>query len=175
MLGARSLTTVISTDMAQSFTGAKLLVLSGSDVNVDFDLSFVAQIALFGLFIVILKPLIFDPLLKLFEEREKLTDGARAQARTMDERAGELLTKFESELEKVRQDAARDRERLRAETARLEAQMLEQAKADAARILSEGREKIASEVGALRRELDASRPALAQQIASKVLGREVVS
>lgn len=152
-----------------------VLILSGADVNVDFDLSFVAQIALFGLFIVILKPILFDPLLKLFEERERLTDGARAQARSMDERAGELLTKFEGELEKVRAEAARDREQLRAETSRLEAQMMEQAKADAAKILAEGREKIATEVGALRRELEASRPALAEQIASKVLGREVVS
>jgi F-type H+-transporting ATPase subunit b len=151
------------------------LLASGADVNVDFDLSFVAQIALFGLFIIILKPILFDPLLKLFEEREKLTDGARAQARAMDERAGDIVARFESELEKVRQDAARDRERLRAETARLELQMMEQAKADAAKILDEGRAQIAAEVQALRRELEASRPALAQQIASKLVGREVAS
>ncbi len=151
------------------------LLASGADVNVDFDLSFVAQIALFGLYIIILKPILFDPILKLFEEREKLTDGARAQARAMDERAGDIVAKFESELEKVRQDAARDRERLRAETARLELQMMEQAKADAAKILDEGRAQIAAEVQALRRELEASRPALAQQIASKLVGREVAS
>jgi F-type H+-transporting ATPase subunit b len=151
------------------------LLASGADVNVDFDLSFVAQIALFGLFILILKPILFDPLLKLFEEREKLTDGARADARVMDERAGELVAKFESELEKVRQEAARDRERLRAETAKLEHQMMEAAKADAARILEEGRTKIAGEIEALRKELHASRPALARQIASTLIGREVSS
>lgn len=151
------------------------LLASGADVNVDFDLSFVAQIALFGLFIVILKPILFDPLLKLFEEREKLTDGARADARAMDERAGELVAKFERELEMVRQDAARDRERLRAETAKLEHQMMEAAKADAARILEEGRTRISGEIDALRTELKASRPALARQIASTLIGREVSS
>jgi F-type H+-transporting ATPase subunit b len=151
------------------------LLASGADVNVDFDLSFVAQIALFGLFIVILKPILFDPLLKLFEEREKLTDGARADARAMDERAGELVAKFESELEKVRTEAARDRERLRAETAKLEHQMMEAAKADAARILEEGRTKIAAEIEGLRKELQAGRPALARQIASTLMGREVSS
>src|SRR5688500_13644391 len=133
------------------------LLASGADVNVDFDLSFVAQIALFGLFILILKPILFHPLLKLFQEREELTDGDRADARSMDERAGELVAKFESELEKVRQEAARDRERLRAETAKLELQMMEAAKADATRILEEGRSKIAGEIGALRKELQASR------------------
>ncbi len=151
------------------------VVASGADVYVDFDLSFVAQIALFGLFILVLKPILFDPLLKLFEEREKLTEGARADARTMDERAAELSTTFEAELEKVRHEAARDREHLRAETTRLETQMMDQAKADAAKILAEGRAQIAAEVAALRSELEAGRPALAQQIASKLLGREVAS
>lgn len=149
--------------------------LFAADVTVDVDLSVLAQIALFGFFIVVLKPVLFDPLLKLFEEREKLTDGARAKARAMDERAAELLSKFETEIEKVRREAALERDRLRAETAKLEAKMLEEAKADAARILSNGREQISAEVESLRRDLDSARPALAQQIASKLLGREVSS
>jgi len=151
------------------------LLAAGSDVNVDLDLSFVAQIALFGLFIVVLKPLLFDPLMKLFEAREKLTDGARADARRMDERAAELVSRFEAEIEKVRRDATVERDRLRAETAKLEARMLEDAKADAGRILAAGRTQIAAEVEALRKDLDAARPALAQQIASKMLSREVGS
>ncbi|HTJ82865.1 MAG TPA: ATP synthase F0 subunit B [Polyangiaceae bacterium] len=156
-------------------TGKLALFLSGSDVNVDFDMSVVAQIALFGLFVVVMKPILFDPLLKLFEKREKLTDGARAEAREMDAKAAELLGKFESEIEKVRRDAGAERDRLRAETAKLEAKMMEEAKNDAARILAEGRAKIEVEVAGLRKELEAGRPALAQQIASKLLGREVSS
>jgi F-type H+-transporting ATPase subunit b len=156
-------------------TGKLALFLSGSDVNVDFDMSVVAQIALFGLFVVVMKPILFDPLLKLFEKREKLTDGARAEAREMDAKAAELLGKFESEIEKVRRDAGAERDRLRAETAKLEAKMMEEAKNDAARILAEGRAKIELEVAGLRKELEAGRPALAQQIASKLLGREVSS
>jgi F-type H+-transporting ATPase subunit b len=152
-----------------------LLLASGADVSVDFDLSFLVQAVLFGLFITLIKPILIDPLMRLFEEREYQSDGARAEARSMDERANELLTRFEGELEKVRKEAAIERDRLRAETAKLEAAMLEEAKSDAARILSEGRSKIASEVSQLRSELAAARPALAQQIASKLLGREVSS
>lgn len=149
--------------------------LFAADVTVDFDLSFLAQVALFGFFITVLKPVLFDPLLKLFEERERLTDGARAQARSMDEKAAEIVAKYEAKLEEVRREAAVERDRLRAETAKLEAKMLEDAKADAARILSQGRAQIEQEVSALRKDLDSSRPALAQQIASKLLGREVAS
>lgn len=146
-----------------------------ADVTVDLDLSFLAQIALFGFFITVLKPVLFDPLLKLFEEREKLTDGAKAEARAMDERAAELVAKFEREIEKVRQEASLERDRLRADTMKLEARMLDDAKADAVRILAEGRKRIDAEVGALRQELEAARPALASQIATKMLGREVSS
>jgi F-type H+-transporting ATPase subunit b len=152
-----------------------LLLASGADVSVDFDLSFLVQAVLFGLFITLIKPILIDPLMRLFEEREYQSDGARAEARSMDERANELLTRFEGELEKVRKEAAIERDRLRAETAKLEAAMLEEAKSDAARILSEGRSQIATEVSQLRTELSAARPALAQQIASKLLGREVSS
>jgi F-type H+-transporting ATPase subunit b len=150
-----------------------LLLSAGADVNVDFDLSFLIQIALFGLFVIVLKPVLFDPLLTLFEAREKLTDGARAEARGMDDRANEIAARFEAELEKVRQEAARERDRLRAETARFEAQIMEEAKADAARILAEGRAQIEAEIGGLRKELEAARPALAREIASRLLGREV--
>lgn len=153
----------------------QVLFASGADVNVDFDITFIAQIALFGLFITVLKPVLFDPLLKLFEEREKLTDGSRAKARSLDERANELIQQYESELEKTRSEAARERDRLRAETARLEAQMLDQAKADALRILNEGRAAIAADVASMRKELEAVRPELARQIAAKLLGREVGS
>jgi F-type H+-transporting ATPase subunit b len=152
-----------------------ILFASGADVSVDFDLSFLAQIALFGLFITLIKPILIDPLMRLYEERERQTDGARGSARSLDAEANELRTRYEVEIEAVRREAAAERDRLRADTAKLEATMHEEAKADAARILSEGRAKVAAEVAKLRTELEAARPALAEQIASKLLGREVKS
>jgi F-type H+-transporting ATPase subunit b len=152
-----------------------LLFAHGADVKVDFDLSFIAQIALFGLFIVILRPVLFEPMMKLFEEREKRTDGTRGEARKMDEKAASLVAKFEGEVEKVRHAANVERDRLRAETAKLEARILAEAKDSSNAIIEKGRAQIATEVAALRAELAAARPQLAEQIASKILGREVSS
>lgn len=150
-------------------------LLSAADVNVDFDLSFLAQVALFALFLMLIKPILFDPMMRLFEERDRRTDGARADARKMDARAAELIARYEGELESVRREAAKDRDVLRAETLKLEAQILEEAKQEAAKILDEGRARITKEVATLRTELEAARPALAEQIASRLLGREVRS
>ncbi|MEZ4294282.1 MAG: ATP synthase F0 subunit B [Polyangiaceae bacterium] len=140
---------------------------------VDFDLSFVAQCLLFTFFVVLLKPLLFDPLMKVFEEREKRTDGAKAEAREMDKQAAELLTEYEAELEKIRREASREREELRAETAKLEAKIMAEARAEAARILEQGKARIEATMAEMRDDLAKQTPALAAEIASRVLGREV--
>jgi F-type H+-transporting ATPase subunit b len=150
---------------------AKLFAEGG--VTVDFDLTFLAQFLLFAMFIVVIKPLLFDPLLRVFEERERRTEGAKKAARKMDEKAGELLTRYEAELDKVRREASQERERLRADTAKIEAQIMNEARAETARILDSGKARIAAEVAELRSELERSQPALAAEVASKILGREV--
>lgn len=150
-------------------------LFASGDITVDVDLSFVAQCLLFTTFVVLLKPLLFDPLLKVFEERERRTEGAKVEARHMDERAGELLKKYEAELDTVRREAARERETLRAETARLEAKIMAEARAEAAEVLEAGKAKIRLEMQTLREELVRQRPELAAEIASRILGREVQS
>jgi len=147
--------------------------LFASAINLAVDLTFLAQFVLFGVFITLLKPLLFDPLLRVFEEREKRTEGAKEEARAMDAEAGELLVKYEAELAKVRREAGLERERLRAETAKLEAKIMAEARAETAKIIEEGKSRIAAEVAQLRKELDAQKPELAGQIASRMLDREV--
>jgi len=144
-----------------------------SQLSVDFDLTFLAQLVLFTTFIIVLRPLLFDPLLRVFEERERRTDGAKKDARRMDAEAGELATRYEAELDKVRRQASVERERLRAETARAEAQIMAEAREETARILEAGKVRIAAEVASLRKELAEGRPELTAQIAARVLGREV--
>lgn len=149
--------------------------LFASAIELEINAVFLAQFVLFGLFVSLLKPLLFDPLLRVFEEREKRTDGAKAEARQMDEEAGELLKKYEAELSRVRREAGVERERLRAETAKLEAKIMAEARAETATILADGKARIAEEVAQLRKELEQQKPALAAQIAGRVLGREVAS
>lgn len=141
--------------------------------NIDFDQSFIAQMVVFAALIVVLKPLLFDPVLNLFEEREKRTDGAKAEARRMQEEAGELLRRYERELERVNRVAAEERDRIRSETAKLEAQILGEARAAAAKILADGRAAIEEELMAIRFDLGRDSERLARDVAERALGREV--
>ena len=147
--------------------------LFASAITLAVDLTFLAQFVLFGVFITLLKPLLFDPLLRVFEERERLTEGAKEEARAMDAEAGELLQEYEAAVTTVRREAGLERERLRADTARLEARIMAEARAETAKIIEEGKGRIAVEVTQLRKELDAQKPELAAQIAARMLDREV--
>ncbi|MEO5725640.1 MAG: H(+)-transporting ATPase, partial [Byssovorax sp.] len=84
-----------------------------------------------------------------------------------------LLTRYEAALEKVRQEAGRDREKLRGEAAALEAKIMAEARDESAKILEIGKARIAADVAELKKELDRARPELASQIASRILDREV--
>ncbi|HEV8244126.1 MAG TPA: ATP synthase F0 subunit B [Polyangiaceae bacterium] len=139
----------------------------------DFDKTVIYQMVLFLALMLILKPLLFDPVLKVFALREERTEGARAQARELQERAGELLRQYESELARVHQVAAEERQHLRAETAKLEADILKQAREATGRIIEDGRKRIEEEVNGIRFDLGRESEKMSQQIVARVLGREV--
>lgn len=141
--------------------------------KVDFDLSFVAQMVVFASLVFLLKPLLFDPVLLVFAERDRRTDGAKADARTMQREAGELLRQYEHELDRVRRVAGEERDRIRAETAKLEAEILEEARSAANKIVADGRQRIAEEAHEIRFDLGRQSERLAREVARSVLGREV--
>jgi F-type H+-transporting ATPase subunit b len=167
------MTSHLLSDSAAALFAETTAQTRGGAVNLDFDLTFVVQMVAFTVLVIVLKPILFDPLMKLFEERERRTDGAKLLARRMDERAGELLQRYESELESVRRAATEERERLRAEGQRLEAQILAEARAETAKVVEEGKAKLERERRSLRTELASTSEELARDIASRVLGREI--
>lgn len=142
-------------------------------MNIDFDLSFVFQMVLFTALIVILKPLLFAPVLRVFEEREKVTEGARAEARHMQEEAGALLRRYEQELSRVNEVARQEREHARAQTARLEADMMNKARDTANATVEEGRKRTEAERRRLEFELGRESERLARVMAEAVLGRSL--
>jgi len=140
-------------------------------VPLDFDRTVLVQIIVFTFLILVLKPLLFDPVLKVFALREERTEGARATARELQEKAGELLQRYEKELERVHQVAAEEREILRSETSKLETQILSEAREVTTRMVEEGRRKIETEVNSIRFDLGKESERVAQMIVDRVSGQ----
>jgi F-type H+-transporting ATPase subunit b len=149
------------------------ILFAASAVNVDLDMTMVAHFVLFAAFVVLMKDLIFDPLLRVFEEREKRTQGAIEGARKMDEQAIQLKHEYDSRLEEIRREAALDRERIRGRLKKHETEIMTAAREAVSGKLSAGKATIDTEASAIRRDLERQRAALASEIASRVLGREV--
>jgi F-type H+-transporting ATPase subunit b len=146
---------------------------AGGGVVVDLDATVIVQIVLFLFLLGILKPLLFNPMLKLFEEREKRIEGAKLEARRMDEASAGALSKYESEMQKARAAGNTEREKFRAEGAKAENEILDKVRAAIAHSLEQGRKQLVADTEHVRAALKADSAALAAQLASRVLGHEV--
>jgi len=159
-----SLLSVSTSQISSQFS----LSAEGNAVNVDLDASLLVQVGLFVVLLLILKPLLFDPMLKLFEEREKKIEGTRHEAQKEDERSAKALAK-------AREAGAKERDVLRAEGTRHEAQTMDRVRATVAKTIEEGRAAIAGEARTARTDLGKEVDVLGRAIASRALGREVAS
>jgi F-type H+-transporting ATPase subunit b len=150
-----------------------VLAMSGGAITIDLDATLLLQAVVFAALVVVLKPLLFDPMLKVFDERERRTEGARHDARRMQAEASQLLQEYEQALDRVRRAASDERDRIRSETAKLEADILAEAHRSAACIAEEGRTRIASEIAALEAQLSLESDRIGREMAARVLGREI--
>lgn len=146
---------------------------SGGGIDVDFDVTMLVQIVFFLILLAVLKPTLFDPMLKLFEERERRIEGAKLQARKTDEASAGALSKYEAEMQKARASANLERDKLRAEGVKAENEILAKVRASTTKTLAEGRATLGEEVAAAKASLKADVAALAKDLAGRVLGREV--
>ena len=142
-------------------------------VRVDFDMTVIYMAVLFCVLALLLEPWLFRPLLRVFELRDRRTEGARAEARALQERAGVLLQKVDVEVDLIRRTAGQEREAIRAETAQLEAEILAEARDAATRIVEEGRQRVQTELEQMRGTLNQEAGRLGREIASAALDREV--
>ncbi|MDP9000500.1 MAG: ATP synthase F0 subunit B [Myxococcota bacterium] len=142
-------------------------------INVDVDLTFVVQLVLFVGLTLVLKPVLFDPMLRLFEERERRIDGAKVQARKMDDKSATALATYEGAMAKARVAAVVEREKIRAEGVAREQQLLGGVRAASAKVIDDGKRAAQADAERVRATLKTQTREMARDLASRVLGREV--
>ena len=148
-------------------------VLLSSAPILDVDATLLIYLGVFFLLFFNLRALVFRPTMALFDERERAIDGAREEARGLEKEAEGKLGAFENEMARVRTEASVERDRLRAEGVRLERTLTEKVRVETDGMVRDAETKMSSEAAKIRKEIAASSPVLAKQIAEKLLGREV--
>lgn len=147
-------------------------VLAGGSI-IDVDGTLLVHVVIFFVAMLLLRALVFKPMIALFQAREQAIDGARAEARQMEKDASKKADAFEDEMRKVRIEAGAERDKLRQEGLRLERAILEKVRQETQATIAAADERITTEGAKLRREIQQSVPLLAREMAGKLLGREV--
>ena len=147
-------------------------VLYGGSI-IDLDGTMFVQLAMFFVAFGLLYVLVFKPMVAVLEAREQAIDGAKEEAKQLEQDVKAKQASFDAELRKVRGSAGDERERLRAEALELERKLLDTVRKETTDLVEEARQRLDVEARAARGELAASRADLAREIASKVIGREV--
>lgn len=148
-------------------------VLAGGGSIIDLDGTFLVHIVIFFATLLLLRSLVFKPMVALFQAREDAIDGARAEAREMQKDAAQKADAFEEEMRQVRIDAGAERDKLRQEGVRLERAILEKVRKETQASVAAAEARLDQEAARLRRDIQQSVPVLARDMAQKLLGREV--
>jgi F-type H+-transporting ATPase subunit b len=120
-----------------------------------------------------LNSLIFQPLLRVMDEREEKIDGAKRRASSVEEQAQEALDRYEESIRSAYDEAAVERRR-QLEVARAELQSVtSSAKEVAERDVARAREELEGSLGEARETLRAGAEDLASLAAERILGRSL--
>lgn len=152
-----------------------LTVVASERPLISFDGTLVINLALWLLLFFVLRPLLWEPVVKLFAARESGMQGSRADAKGAVEEAHAKRAEYESALKAARSAAAAARDEIRNAALRQEGDILSKARATMTEAVESQRAKIRAQREQLMTEMKATVPQLAKDIASKALGREVAS
>ena len=140
---------------------------------IHLDHSIVYQIVLFVVLWLILNKLLFQPYLRLLEEREHKTTGAQHDSVDLEHEGAKLKAQYDEKIaqgqaagyaakEAINQDARQQREKI-----------LGQARDEASRTLDQVRQEVAAALEREKRLAAAEVSAVAADMVHKVLGRRV--
>ena len=140
---------------------------------ISLDLSVVYQIVLFLVLCFVLSKVLFRPYLKLLEEREGKTAGARQDTDKLEREGARLKTLYEERIAQAQAAGGAAKESILQEARQQREQILSQARQEAAATLELARREVASQVAGERQLAAAEAATVARQMASKILGRNL--
>lgn len=152
---------------------ALFTVAAGNVPLIDIDGTVFIQLALFAVMFFAANKLLFQPYLKLREQRIAGIDGARTEAERMSAEAESKLADYESKLAAARSRAAEEQRKIRAEAAAHEREVTEKARTSAQKQLDEASTAVRTQTEAARAELGPQAQLIARRMAKQLLGREI--
>ena len=140
---------------------------------ISLDYSVIYQIVLFLILLVILSKLVFRPYLILLDERERKTTGAQADLGELEHEANRLRAQYESQIAQAQEAGYAAKEAILQDARQQREAVLNQARQDGLGIMEGVRRELASQMQKERQLATVEIGPIAQEMASKILGRSV--
>jgi F-type H+-transporting ATPase subunit b len=121
------------------------------------------------LFYFILRAIFFKPLLRVMAERDARTVGAQKAAEAAQTAAIEKIKQYQDALKQARGQIYAEQEAARKKVLDERAAVIKEARAAATTHVAAGKERIAGELAAARREIEATVAQLSAEIARRIL------
>ena len=133
------------------------------------------QIVLFLIAIYILNKLVFKPFLNLMDRRDKLTRGAIEEAKELEEKVVHIIKEYDSKLAEARVLAIEERNKIVHEGQTAAEGILARAREETTELLKDAKSKLEADTQEIKNKVKSDVHAIAKDIASRVLGKEIVS
>lgn len=129
----------------------------------------VPTVLLILIFYFILKSLFFKPLLAVMAEREARSIGSQKAAEAAERAASEKVKQYRDALKQARAEVYAEQEAARKKLLDERANLLKEARIQSSADVARAKERVAGELAAARRDVEAGIAQLAAEIASRVL------
>ena len=138
---------------------------------ISIDWTILVQFANFIVLMIVLNRLLYRPLRNMMASRRETIDGSHSKARDLEAQIEEKMARYEEKLQAAKQQGNQEKAALRQAGAAEEAGIISKAREEATVRLQGVKEQVAEAATLARQQLKSDTEGLADEIASKILGR----
>ncbi len=140
---------------------------------IEINFTLLIQAVNFLLLVFLLNVVLYKPILKVLEERERRVDGQQAEAKKLLDDAQQLVAEYNQRLHGAKIEAMNAKNAARSEASEEASRIIEEARKKADEHISQVQKQIRSEIEQAKREMEPDLGAMAATIAERILGRKV--
>lgn len=151
----------------------QLTVILASGSLVDIDATLFIQLGVFLFMLIVLRTLLFKPVIRLIEARHNATVGTMKTAADLQKAASQLTSDFNAKMEQVRTEAAAERNAILGRAKQNERNVIGEAKEQTERVMTQMRSQANLEMADTLQKLEAETRTMAGLLVEKVLERSL--
>jgi len=127
----------------------------------------------FLLLMFILNKILYKPILKILEEREKKINDGQQEVKDLAAQGNKLVATYNEKLQAAKVEAMASKANARKQAIEQVNAVIQEARVKAEQEILQVRQRVASEIEAAKKELEPELASMAATIAEQVLGRKV--